>query len=121
MKKEAERRSVFERYIGEIANACEAVTGTDAAKIFDALKKQAEKKTAQADNKLDEDGQIINHTSRLDADEQVIIIKEAIPDLDDDDSSEDLFGDSKATLKPRTGKKKTGKKTTRKKSTRKRS
>ena len=54
-------------------------------------------------------------------DEQVIIIKEAIPDLDDDDSSEDLFGDSKATLKPRTGKKKTGKKTTRKKSTRKRS
>ena len=121
MKKEAERRSVFERYIGEIANACEAVTGTDAAKIYKALQKQAANKTAEADNKLDEDGKVINNTSRLDADDQVIIIEEAIPELDDDDSPDDLFGDSKATLKPRTGKKKTSKKTTRKKSTRKRS
>jgi DNA topoisomerase-6 subunit B len=36
MRREAERRDIFERYIGEIANAVNAITGEDAKKIYEA-------------------------------------------------------------------------------------
>ena len=64
MKREAERRSVFERYIGEIATSCESITGTEAATIYDALLKQAQRKTAEADHVLDEDGKIVDDGGR---------------------------------------------------------
>ena len=88
MKKEAERRSVFERYIGEISKVCEAVTGMDGEKIYKALQEQAAKKTAEADTKLDEDGNVLEPSSRLDDDEQVIILKDAIAETEDDNDSE---------------------------------
>ena len=121
MKKEAERRSVFERYIGEIATACEAVTGADAKKIYDALKKQAARKTAEADTRLDEDGRIVDSTTRLDDDEQVIIIKEAIAEIDEDDMNGELFegtrlgSPSTRSKKKSRSKKKKKKKTSRRK------
>src|SRR5262249_18557981 len=37
MKREAERRDIFERYIGEISQAVNAINGTDAKKLYDAL------------------------------------------------------------------------------------
>ena len=42
MKRESQRRDVFARYIGEISRSCEAITGTDAKSIYDALVRTAE-------------------------------------------------------------------------------
>ncbi|MBK7405394.1 MAG: DNA topoisomerase VI subunit B [Phycisphaerales bacterium] len=77
MKRESEKRDVFERYIGEIAKSCEALTGAAAAEVYDALLKQAKRRTEIADAVLDEDGKIIafaDGNGRLDDDDGVIIV-----------------------------------------------
>ena len=77
MKRESEKRDVFERYIGEIAKSCHAITGVDAAQVYDALLAQARRRTEIADAVLDEDGKIVAFTDgngRLDDDDGVIII-----------------------------------------------
>ncbi|MFO0833567.1 MAG: DNA topoisomerase VI subunit B [Phycisphaerales bacterium] len=56
MKREGERRDVFQKYIGEIAKACNAITGADAKKLYEALLTQAKSKTAIADVELDDEG-----------------------------------------------------------------
>ncbi|MEM7623788.1 MAG: DNA topoisomerase VI subunit B, partial [Planctomycetota bacterium] len=63
MRREGERRDVFSRYIGEIAKACSAITGDEASEIYDALKRQAQARTALADAVLDEDGNVIDDGS----------------------------------------------------------
>jgi hypothetical protein len=82
MKREAEKRDVFERYIGEIAKACEALTGTEAKRVYDALLEQARKKTEFADAELDEEGKVIKEQSngRLDDDEGVVILTTREPE-----------------------------------------
>lgn len=59
MERESARRDVFERYIGEISKAINAINGTDAKKLYDALLAEARKRTAVADAKLDDQGKII--------------------------------------------------------------
>ncbi|MCC6228622.1 MAG: DNA topoisomerase VI subunit B [Phycisphaerales bacterium] len=59
MKREGERRDVFQKYIGEIAKACNAITGADAKKLYEALLSQAKAKTAVADLELDEEGKAV--------------------------------------------------------------
>jgi DNA topoisomerase-6 subunit B len=76
MQRETERRSVFERYIGEIAKNCEAITGDDAEKVYAALLKQAKRKTEEADYELDEDGNVIDDGGRLASDDSVVIVEE---------------------------------------------
>ena len=49
MRRESERRDVFERYIGEISKALNAITGEDTRRLYDALLEQARKKTAVAE------------------------------------------------------------------------
>ncbi len=64
-------------YIGEIAKSCEALTGTQAAQVYEALLKQAKRRTEIADAVLDEDGKIIafaDGNGRLDDDDGVIIV-----------------------------------------------
>ncbi len=77
MKREGERRSVFLRYIGEISKACESITGTEAESIYDALMATAEKKTAEFDAVLDEDGKVVREKKAkrdpLEGDEGVYI------------------------------------------------
>ncbi len=78
MKREAERRDVFQKYIGEIAQACNALTGVDTKKLYDALLAQAKKKTAIADAKLDEEGKRIKEDEEdLDG---VVIIQTGLPE-----------------------------------------
>jgi len=86
MKRESERRDVFERYIGEIAKACNALVGVEAQKLYDALLEQARSKTAIADATLDEDGNIIRDDSngRLDDDDGVLIVRNDDPDTPPD-------------------------------------
>ena len=99
MKKESERRSIFERYIGEISQACNAITGVDTTKLYAALHKQAEKKTAQADQMLDDEGKVLDDGGRLAKDTDVIIIDDLQTGGQVASDEEDLFGG--ATLKKR--------------------
>ncbi|MCB9860784.1 MAG: DNA topoisomerase VI subunit B [Phycisphaeraceae bacterium] len=74
MKREGQRRDVFERYIGEISKSCNALTGYDAKTLYDALLEQARQKTEIADAVLDEDGQIVRATKEEKVDDGVIIV-----------------------------------------------
>jgi DNA topoisomerase-6 subunit B len=77
MQREAARRDVFERYIGEISKAVHAINGTDAKKLYDALLKEAKKRTAIADAELDEEGKTIkkDETEELKNDEGVVLVE----------------------------------------------
>lgn len=74
MKHEGERRSIFERYIGEIAQSTEAITGTSAKRIYDSLLKVAQRKTEEADAVLNEEGKRIKDVDPLSKDDSVIIL-----------------------------------------------
>ncbi len=73
MRRQGERRDVFERYIGEIAKAVNAINDTDAKKLYEALLAQAKKRTAIADLKLDEEGKKVDEDP---ADQDGVIIVE---------------------------------------------
>ncbi|MBL9141087.1 MAG: DNA topoisomerase VI subunit B [Phycisphaerae bacterium] len=76
MQRESDRRDVFERYIGEISKALNAINGTDAKKVYDALLKQARNRTAVADQELDEDGKVIKQEPQ--DEEGVVIVGNAV-------------------------------------------
>ncbi len=78
MKREAERRDIFERYIGEVAQAVAAVDGSDAKKVYDALLAQAKKRTAIADLQLDDEGKKVQDEDP--ADQEGVIVVEPTPD-----------------------------------------
>jgi hypothetical protein len=77
MRREGERRDIFERYIGEIALACNQITGVDAKKLYEALLEQARHKTAVADMKLDDEGKSIKEDP---ADQEGVLIVAADPE-----------------------------------------
>jgi DNA topoisomerase-6 subunit B len=114
MKRESERRSVFERYIGEIAKACEGITGTRAEKVRDALEALAQKKTAEADNNLNDEGKVVDDGGRLSNDENVIILTTDSPaeEIVETEVVSSLFGEKLAPAK--SAKKKVTKKVTKK-------
>jgi len=91
MARESERRSVFERYIGEISRCCNSLTGTDTDKLYKALLKQAKRRTDEADAQLDDEGKLIDDGGRLGSDEDVIIVDrmQDVPEQEDT-----LFGKS---------------------------
>jgi DNA topoisomerase-6 subunit B len=78
MRREGERRDVFERYIGEIAKAINAINGTDAKKLYDKLLEQARQRTAVADQQLDEDGKVIRD-EEPDPDGVIIVSQPSAP------------------------------------------
>jgi DNA topoisomerase-6 subunit B len=73
MRRQGERRDVFERYIGEISSAIHAINGADARKVYDALLTQARKHTAIADLQMDEDGRTVKDEDPADS-EGVLIV-----------------------------------------------
>jgi hypothetical protein len=77
MQREAARRDVFERYIGEISKAINAINGTDAKKLYEVLLKQARKRTAIADAQLDEEGRTLkkDEVEELKKDEGVVMVE----------------------------------------------
>jgi DNA topoisomerase-6 subunit B len=84
MRREGERRDVFARYIGEISKAIGAITGEDAKRLYDALHAQAKRKTAVADQQLDEDGKVLREQEDLD-DDGVLVVPSAMTDAGADD------------------------------------
>jgi DNA topoisomerase-6 subunit B len=77
MQRQAARRDVFERYIGEISKAVNAINGVDAKKLYDTLLKEARKRTAMADAELDEEGKMLkkDETEELQNDEGVVLVE----------------------------------------------
>jgi DNA topoisomerase-6 subunit B len=79
MQRESARRDVFERYIGEISKAINAINGTDAQKLYDALLKEARKRTAIADAQLDEEGKTVkrkkDEVEELKNDDGVVLVE----------------------------------------------
>ncbi len=77
MQREAARRDVFERYIGEISKAVNAINGTDTKKLYDALLTEARKRTAIADAQLDEEGRTVkkDETEDLKQDDGVVMVE----------------------------------------------
>ena len=56
VKHEGERRSMFMRYLGEVATAVSGVNAMSRQELLDALTASAKNKTATADVLLGEDG-----------------------------------------------------------------
>ncbi len=56
---EGERRSIFERYIGEVVQACAAVKRINKTKLEKDLLTIAKRVTARADEELDESGKVV--------------------------------------------------------------
>ncbi|MFN0012471.1 MAG: DNA topoisomerase VI subunit B [Phycisphaerales bacterium] len=79
MRREGERRDVFERYIGEIAKAINAINGTDAKKLYDALLVQARKRTAIADLQLNDEGKAQKDDDPADSEGVIIVGPGAAP------------------------------------------
>ncbi|MGP1272517.1 MAG: DNA topoisomerase VI subunit B [Phycisphaerales bacterium] len=116
MKREGERRDVFERYIGEIAKSCHALTGADTAELYEALMKQAKRRTEIADAKLDDEGKFIkDDDGRLAKDDDVIIVRDGqIANPKDEPASEAEAKPAKRST-PASGKKPVLKKAAKKK------
>ena len=74
VKQEGERRNVFLRYLGEVANAVSVINATDKDALYDKLVEVARKKTAEADIELDERGKAIEAEPE-DFGENVLIIE----------------------------------------------
>lgn len=66
MRRQAERRDIFERYIGEVAQAINAITGEPTKKLYEQLLKEAKKRTAIADAQLDEEGKVVKGKKKPD-------------------------------------------------------
>lgn len=117
MQREAARRDVFERYIGEISKAVNAINGTDAQKLYDTLLAEARKRTAVADARLDEEGRTLkkDETEDLKNDDGVVMVESRAAHLADAQQPDaDAAGDNsspdadlvKLDGKPRKAKKK---------------
>jgi len=82
VKQEGERRSVFLRYLREVATAVSTINGADREGLYLQLVKVARRKTAEADVKFDDRGRKIDEE---DFGDNVLIIK------DDDGDPEELL------------------------------
>lgn len=60
IKQEGERRSIFLRYLGEVANAVNEISGHDSEELYNQLLKVAQRKTVEADTKLNKHGEKVN-------------------------------------------------------------
>jgi len=76
---EGQRRSIFLRYLGEVATAVSQINGSDRAKLYEQLLAVAKKRTAEADVKLDDRGRPIQDEEELELGDNCIIVPQVIP------------------------------------------
>ncbi|MEI7048747.1 hypothetical protein, partial [Klebsiella pneumoniae] len=74
VKKEGDRRTIFLRYLGEVATAVSTINDVDRDQLYKNLLSLAKKKTAQADVKLDKHGRPMGDEEELELGESVIIV-----------------------------------------------
>lgn len=73
VKQQGDRRQIFLRYLGEVANAVSDINGRDRTSLYDQLLLVAKKRTSDADMKLDERGKAIKD-DELDMGKNVLIV-----------------------------------------------
>ncbi len=78
MQRQAERRDVFARYIGEISQAVNKINKTPVTKLYEALQAQAKRRTAIADAKLDEEGRTVKADEELEKDDGVVMVESRV-------------------------------------------
>jgi DNA topoisomerase-6 subunit B len=80
VRQEGERRSVFLRYLGEVATAVHGINGVDRQELYDRLLHVARRKTSQADLELDERGRPVEEAHATeDFGEHVLIVAQDDP------------------------------------------
>jgi DNA topoisomerase-6 subunit B len=77
VKQEGERRNIFLRYLGEVANAVSSINSADRESLYDNLVNLARLKTATADIVLDENGKPLEEEQ--DFGESVLIVDGEAP------------------------------------------
>ena len=78
---EGQRRSIFLRYLKEVAGAVSVINGIDREKLYEQLLAVAKKKTAEADVKLDDRGKPIQDEEELELGDNCIIVPQTVPGL----------------------------------------
>ena len=78
---EGQRRSIFLRYLKEVAGAVSVINGVNREKLYEQLLAVAKKKTAEADVKLDDRGKPIMDEEELELGDNCIIVPQAVPGL----------------------------------------
>ncbi len=74
VKHEGQRRQIFLRYLGEVADAVSGINKTDRAKLYERLLEVAKKRTMQADLRFDDRGKAIEEDEEVDFGKNVIIV-----------------------------------------------
>jgi DNA topoisomerase VI subunit B len=74
VKQEGERRSVFLRYLGEVATAVSELNGCDREDLLSNLHRVAKRVTKEADTKLDKSGKKITDENEIDYGDNVLIV-----------------------------------------------
>jgi DNA topoisomerase-6 subunit B len=101
---EGQRRSIFLRYLKEVAGAVSVINGVDRDKLYEQLLAVAKKKTAEADVKLDDRGKPIVDEEELELGDNCIIVPQTVPGLSGAAADSDAEGD--ADERPTRGRKK---------------
>ncbi len=102
---EGERRSIFERYIPDVADALANLTGQSRERLLRDLQSISKRRTAEADVELDEDGRPVARTAEsgpdgadeLADDESTVIV----PENETREAVEELFEANRAEDRPR--------------------
>ena len=81
VKQEGERRDVFLRYLGEVANAVSQINQTDRDELYNNLLKVATQRTAEADVKMDDRGRTIEEEESTEFGENVLIVRPEDSDM----------------------------------------
>lgn len=76
VRQEGERRNIFLRYLGEVADAVNTISGFDRDKLYEQLVEVAKKKTVEADAKFDDRGKRINKDPLAELGDNVVIISQ---------------------------------------------
>lgn len=77
IRQEGERRSIFLRYLGEVATAVSEITGDSRDGVYENLMKVAERKTAEADTRLDDRGRKVDPSAASYGDNVLIVEHDA--------------------------------------------
>ncbi len=75
VKHEGQRRQIFLRYLGEVADAVSGINKSDRTKLYDRLLEVAKKRTVEADVRLDDRGRPVDE-EEADFGENVIIVEQ---------------------------------------------
>ena len=76
VKQQGERRSIFLRYLGEVAGAVSEINGVDREELYGQLVRVAKRKTAEADVRLNKRGQVVDEEQHVDYGDNVLIVQQ---------------------------------------------